>query len=164
MSDGVGQVDTVSVAQGLDRLSLHAIRVTEHTIWLVGEAVDTDGMHGFGEATCSGLEQAVASFFIDAAGRRLRERLGTLPEPDCLARAAAWSGIDQAVADLAARQSSQSLSEYLGLGPAGGHPVSLYANINRGTTDRSPEGFANRARRAAGDGFTAVKIAPFVMP
>lgn len=39
--------------------------------------------------------------------------------------------------------------------------VRLYANINRHVTDRSPEGFARAARQAVGEGFTAVKLAPF---
>ena len=39
--------------------------------------------------------------------------------------------------------------------------VGLYANINRGTLDRSPTGFAARAREVAKRGFDAVKIAPF---
>ena len=37
----------------------------------------------------------------------------------------------------------------------------LYANINRGTTDRSPAGFAARAAEAVALGFGAIKIAPF---
>ncbi len=39
--------------------------------------------------------------------------------------------------------------------------IPLYANINRGTLDRSPAGFAHAAAAAAAAGFTAVKMAPF---
>ncbi len=37
----------------------------------------------------------------------------------------------------------------------------VYANINRATEDRGPEGFARNAMRAVDDGFTGVKLAPF---
>jgi galactonate dehydratase len=37
----------------------------------------------------------------------------------------------------------------------------LYANINRHVTDRSPTGFAQAARQAVDEGFTAIKLAPF---
>ena len=39
--------------------------------------------------------------------------------------------------------------------------VPLYANINRGTLDRSPLGFAATAAAAVDAGFTAIKMAPF---
>lgn len=39
--------------------------------------------------------------------------------------------------------------------------IRLYANINRATTDRTPEGFATNAAAAVADGFDAVKLAPF---
>jgi galactonate dehydratase len=39
--------------------------------------------------------------------------------------------------------------------------VALYANINRMTLDRSPDGFARSARRVSDAGFATVKAAPF---
>ncbi|MFN8511117.1 MAG: mandelate racemase/muconate lactonizing enzyme family protein [Chloroflexia bacterium] len=39
--------------------------------------------------------------------------------------------------------------------------VPLYANINRATDDRTPEGFARNAAAAVAEGFRAVKLAPF---
>ena len=39
--------------------------------------------------------------------------------------------------------------------------IELYANINRGTLDRSPDAFAARATAAVAGGFDAIKIAPF---
>jgi galactonate dehydratase len=39
--------------------------------------------------------------------------------------------------------------------------VRNYANINRSTEERSPEGFAAMAEKAVAAGFTAVKLAPF---
>ena len=37
----------------------------------------------------------------------------------------------------------------------------MYANINRATTERTPAGFAATAKRAVGEGFRAVKAAPW---
>ncbi len=39
--------------------------------------------------------------------------------------------------------------------------IRMYANINRSTEPRTPEGFADMAGRAVGAGFDAVKLAPF---
>ena len=47
------------------------------------------------------------------------------------------------------------------LGTARRTAIPLYANINRRTRDRSPEGFAASARDALKQEFTAIKIAPF---
>src|SRR5262249_5284379 len=39
--------------------------------------------------------------------------------------------------------------------------IRLYANINRSTEPRTPDGFAEMASRAVAAGFDAVKLAPF---
>ncbi|HVJ13459.1 MAG TPA: mandelate racemase/muconate lactonizing enzyme family protein, partial [Burkholderiales bacterium] len=76
-----------------------------------------------------------------------------------LVGAAAFSAIEQATWDVKARKAGRPLVELLG--SAKRDRVALYANINRGTTDRTPGGFASRAREAAALGFKAIKIAPF---
>jgi galactonate dehydratase len=101
--------------------------------------------------------------------------------------ATAFSAVRSAVADALSRRAALSMSQYLraGAGVAGQPPaeVRLYANINRALlshapspaqlgagapanapvvpADRSPDGFAEVARRAVADGFDAVKCAPF---
>lgn len=47
------------------------------------------------------------------------------------------------------------------LGGSNTSEIRLYANINRATTDRTPEGFAANAAEAVAQGFDAVKLAPF---
>ncbi|HVJ24539.1 MAG TPA: enolase C-terminal domain-like protein, partial [Burkholderiales bacterium] len=79
--------------------------------------------------------------------------------PSDLVGAAAFSAIEQATWDVKARKAGRPLAELLG--GAKRDRVALYANINRGTTDRTPGGFAARAREAAALGFQAIKIAPF---
>ncbi len=50
---------------------------------------------------------------------------------------------------------------YTLLGGAIREEIRLYANINRASTDRSPESFAALADGAVAEGFDAVKLAPF---
>jgi galactonate dehydratase len=73
--------------------------------------------------------------------------------------AAAISAIDQALWDVMAQERGESLAK--ALGEPRRTTIGLYANINRGTLDRSPAGFAARATEAVTSGFDAIKIAPF---
>lgn len=71
----------------------------------------------------------------------------------------ALSGLEQALWDI--------LGQHLGVpvhtlfGGATRDRLRLYANINRHVNERTPEGFAKAAAQAAGEGFTAIKLAPF---
>ena len=67
--------------------------------------------------------------------------------------------LEQALWDIRAQQLAVPLHDLLGGAP--GECVPLYANINRGLFDRTPEAFAERAREAAQAGFRGIKCAPF---
>jgi galactonate dehydratase len=125
-------------------------RVTPRTTWVFARVVGENGAVGWGEGTLEGRAAEVAA----AIGSF---RPGPLSND--LVNAAAHSAIEQATWDLKARAAGQPLAELLG--GAKRERVALYANINRGTTDRSPAGFAARAAEAAALGFAAIKIAPF---
>lgn len=71
----------------------------------------------------------------------------------------AVSGIEQALWDLAGK--SIGVPSYQLLGGKCHNRIRLYANINRATLDRSPQGFARNAEKAVSEGFTAIKCAPF---
>ena len=73
--------------------------------------------------------------------------------------ATAVSAVDQALWDLAGKAHGVPVWQLLG-GPHR-EQVRLYANLNRGTHDRSPEGFARAAAAAVEAGFQAVKCTPF---
>jgi galactonate dehydratase len=79
--------------------------------------------------------------------------------PADLAEAAAVSAIDQALWDLHAIDANARLADVLG--GAQRETIAIYANINRRTRLRTPEGFAQSARDALAAGFNALKIAPF---
>jgi galactonate dehydratase len=131
-----------------------SVRVTARTVWTFARLVAQDGSEGWGEASLEGraaeVEAAIRAFTLPVT-------LGAVPAD--LVKAAAHSAVEQALWDLSARNAGRPIAELLG--GARRERVPLYANINRGTTDRSPAGFAARAAEAAALGFGAIKIAPF---
>ena len=71
----------------------------------------------------------------------------------------AVSGIEQALWDLAGK--ALNVPIYQLLGGSCREKLRVYANFNRATWDRTPEGFAQNALKVVADGFTAIKCAPF---
>lgn len=142
-------------------------RVSDKTVWNFVRVDTADGRQGWGEATLQGFAAAVHDHVARLAslleGRNLSSPVDVMEIAGTCGRdtaeAAAISALDQAIADVLAQESGRSLAAALGTPLRG--TVGLYANVNRGTVDRSPAGFASRAREAAGRGFDAVKIAPF---
>jgi galactonate dehydratase len=102
-----------------------------------------------------GREVAEIGSLVDgllAAGRRD----GPAPR---LPLATAVSALEQALWDLRGQQ--VGLPIHALLGGARRRSIPLYANINRGLTERTPEAFGRRAAEALAAGFEAVKCAPF---
>ncbi len=81
------------------------------------------------------------------------------PDAEGQAYHTALSGIEQATWDLAGK--ALNLPSYQLLGGKCRDKIRLYANINRATVERSPDGFARNAEMAVSEGFTAIKCAPF---
>jgi len=143
----------------------HSLRVTPKTCWSFIELEDDAGRVGVGEATLGGREAAM----LKAFERARQDLMGRHPGAVDLSAArgaarslcdfAVVSALDQALHDLLAQAAGVSLAQ--ALGGRRRASVAVYANINRGTTVRSPDGFAARAARAVADGFRAIKIAPF---
>jgi galactonate dehydratase len=148
-------------------LRYRGIAVTPRTNWGFLQAETEDGRTGLGECTLAGQEALMAAEVArldaqlrgaDAANRNRFARL--LPHaPGGLVAATALSALEQALLDLAGQR--DGLPIHAVLGGALRDPVLLYANINRGTDPRTPEGFAKAATGAVADGFAAIKLAPF---
>ncbi|HET7770845.1 MAG TPA: mandelate racemase/muconate lactonizing enzyme family protein [Chloroflexota bacterium] len=154
--------------------------------WVFVVAHGAFGVRGYGEATHSGDDDACARLVRQAWGPalddealpddpngleewvRLASPPGTDPSRDRVA-ATAYSAVETALCDLAARTREVPLWQWLGdadarggpAAPTSAHGIPLYATLNRGIFDRSPAGFADAARRAQAEGFTRVKCAPF---
>lgn len=154
----------------VEKIEIHAIGVSERTVWLVIEAFDTSGRVGVGEATLDSHEDAVIAFVRAAALRLQRRELASVSEvalhagldgaPGGLAYAAAISGIEQALWDLWGQQLHAPVHALMGASiPT---PVRLYANINRALIGgRSASDFADMAAAAVAAGYRIVKCAPF---
>lgn len=143
----------------------HVLRISAKTVWSFVEVIDQSGRHGFGEATLgrreSLMEEALDGLRALVLGRppALVDLAPQRRSGLSLPQYAALSALDQAVCDLAARQQHTTVADWLG----GRHHarLALYANLNRGIRERTPSGFAEQARAAVADGFSAVKVAPF---
>lgn len=153
------------MAEAITNISLIGVRISPKTAWLFLELTGASGLKGLGEATLNGKEEAIAKVAEAHGTRILGEDAGSheavaanLPF-GTLAEAAFSSALLQAMMDLTARVNSQPLAALLG----GRHndAIGLYANINRRTEDRSPEGFAASVQSAVNAGYIAFKIAPF---
>lgn len=144
-------------------VSAQSARVTPRTTWTFARVAAEGGAEGWGEGTleggAAGVAAAIGAWDARLRGREIAPPFDLGPIPDDLVNAAAHSAVDQALWDLAARAAGEPLAALLG--GKRRDAVELYANINRGTIDRSPAGFAARAADAAALSFRAVKIAPF---
>jgi galactonate dehydratase len=143
------------------------LHVNERTNWTFVRVRTDEGVTGVGEASLNGCEP-----LLDACLGQLRPQLvgaalddalpvlATYPHaPDGLVGHAVRSALRQAFVDASARASG--VPAWKLLGGARRDRVPVYANVNRGTRDRSPSGCARSARAAVDLGFRAVKIAPF---
>ena len=141
--------------------------VSEKTNWFFIRVTADNGLSGLGEASLNGYEPAQRAMAEDL-GRdwlglsvdALMPRLRVYPHsPGGLVRASIISATEQALTDLRAKAAGVPVHELLG--GARRSAVKVYANINRGARDRSPEGIARAARQAVALGYHAIKIAPF---
>ena len=143
---------------------LVCVEVAPDTKWLFVEIGVSGGISGWGEASLNQREDEVglaAKYcFPGLIGRRLLPEIifqdltfSNLPD------AAVSSAVMQALQDVSARLAGLSLADYIGQRKR--DKISLYANINRRSRDRSPHGMASSALLALEAGFDAIKIAPF---
>lgn len=150
----------------VETLEVVELRVTERTVWrhVVLRAGDLVGVGEASLGPVADMPQVRAAFELvrghspfDIEGYRQRSR--PLALEGGLLAATAVSAVEQALWDLVGRARQAPVWELLGGRLR--ESVRVYANINRATQPRTPQGFAENAQRAAEDGFTAIKAAPF---
>ena len=143
------------------------VRATGRTTWIFVRLSTNDGMTGLGEASMgrrTGMPE-LARYFDMVRDRspfeieRYRQNGRATAASGDRVEATAFSAIEQAQWDLVGRALGAPVYDLTG--GALRHDLPAYANINRATSDRTPEGFAANARQAAADGFRAIKAAPF---
>jgi galactonate dehydratase len=157
-------------------VDLLPIRATARTVWLIvrlrtdagltglGEASDAFGFANTTTADAAAMRAQIRVFFDLIDGRSPFEVEAYRQKGEPIARgglvaATAFSAIEQALWDLAGQ--ALDVPAYVLFGGKVRDTLPVYANINRATSPRSPAGFAAAARRAASDGFRALKAAPF---
>lgn len=152
------------------------VRATVRTVWLfvrlrtdagltgLGEASDAFGFANTTRADARQMEGELRGFFELIDGRspfdiEAYRRGGWRRASQGLVPATAFSAVEQALWDLAGQ--ALDVPTYTLFGGRTRDTLPAYANINRATTMRTPAGFAATARRAAAEGFRALKAAPF---
>ena len=141
--------------------------------WIFVRLHTDAGLSGLGEASQSGNDQLVCAALrqlgdsllgldptqVEVLWERMVRTRDVFSGDTGRIGATAISAVDQAAWDIAGKALGVPVWQLLG----GRHrdQVWLYANLNRGTRERSPEGFARAARGAVDAGFTAVKATPF---
>ncbi|MFG1912185.1 enolase C-terminal domain-like protein [Kribbella sp. NPDC048928] len=124
-----------------------------------------DGIRGVGELSDGGpldvVLEAAQTVRSSIIGLSLEQARVELARPaDSFLWSTVRGGFASALADLTARRDGLAVSESLGLGAP--RPVRLYANLNRRFGGDGAETIVAEAVRAAGNGFSAVKVAPFL--
>ena len=141
--------------------------VSSKTIWRHVVLRTDTGLTGIGEATLNSadqnFDQRLGEFASHLIGQDVFDAGAWSTQPNghmSMADRAMCSAASQALWDL--RGQIRGVPVYKALRDAAdAATISMYANINRMTESRLPQEFADNAQRAAGDGFDAVKIAPF---
>ncbi len=141
------------------------LRITGKTVWTFLRLETQDGRVGWGEATIANGDDVLR----EVAGRVLPALRGEpvdlglveklRPAEPSLAEAAFVSSLDMALLDLQGQAAGRPVHALLG--DLVRRDIPLYANINRRTAPRTPEGFAASAGVAIAAGYTIFKLAPF---
>ena len=150
-------------------LEIFRIKVNRRGDWVIPRLQTSAGVTGMGDASQSSddkrMLEFLSQFFSAIKGQSIYavERLRGIGMPEAqrsgLPAAVAMSALEQCLWDILGKVHGVPVYDLLGgrIQPR----IRLYANINRSTDPRTPDGFAAMASRAVGAGFDAIKLAPF---
>ncbi|HJN44995.1 MAG: mandelate racemase/muconate lactonizing enzyme family protein [Vicinamibacterales bacterium] len=159
----------VAASRGLriSSMELIVVRATMRTTWLFVRLSTNQGLTGLGEASLGRrtefpelepffeLVRDESPFQIEQYRQRGWDRASSGDRVS----ATAFSALEQAQWDLVGKALGAPVCDLFGGRLRDALPV--YANINRATANRMPDGFAANARAAAEEEFDAIKAAPF---
>ena len=158
-------------------LELLPMRATARTVWLfvrlgtdagltgLGEASDAFGFANTSKQNAAQMESELRAMFRLVEGKSPLEIAAYRREGERLAAgrglipATAYSAIEQALWDLSGK--ALDVPTYALLGGKLRDSLPVYANVNRATQPRTPQGFASSALAAVKQGFRSVKAAPW---
>jgi galactonate dehydratase len=159
---------------GLSRLTVKGlevfrVKVNHRGNWTIARLQTSGGITGLGDASQSGKDDQTLVYlkqFSDLLKGRsifdvewLRKKTAPAIHEYGKPAAVAASALDQCLWDLQGQ--ALSVPAYDLFGGRIQERIRLYANINRSTEDRTPQGFARMADKAIAASFDAVKLAPF---
>ena len=156
-------------------ITYRVLHVSAKTNWSFVQVRTGEGISGWGECSLNGWEplqrEYASSWWPGLIGTEVGDvaaagALCTIHQhsPGGLVAHSVKSATEQALQDALAQARGVPLWQLFG--PAMRSDVAVYANINRATQPRTPQGFAASALTAVAQGYRAVKLAPFdgVMP
>ena len=151
----------------IDRFEIVTVQVSARTTWLHVLLHTNLGLVGVAEASLGNRRELpeLGQFFALVKDRPVpdvetfRRRGRSMAARGGLRAATAFSAIEHALWDLAGK--AEGVPAHALLGERVRDDVLLYGNINRMTSERTPDGFAASAERAVAAGFRALKAAPF---
>jgi galactonate dehydratase len=145
------------------------VKVNKRGDWTILRLQTSGGVTGLGDASQSGKDNQtltyIKQFVALLRGQSIFAiewfRRATAPVVAQYGRPAevAASALEQCLWDIQGK--ALSVPTYDLFGGRIQERIRLYANINRSTEDRTPEGFARMAEKATAASFDAVKLAPF---
>jgi galactonate dehydratase len=161
----------------ITKFEIVPMRATQRTVWVflrlstdagltgLGEASDAFGFNNTTKQDSARMESEVRTFFRLIEGKSPLEIAAYRAQGEPLVTgrglpaATAYSAIEQALWDLAGKV--LDVPTHTLFGGKLRDTLPTYANVNRATRPRTPQGFAAAAKAAVQDGFRAVKAAPF---
>lgn len=166
---GVPAVAKIAAKSVIADLNLFRVHINKRGDWLIPRLKTQNGLSGLGDASQSGNDAQTTAWlkrYADLLKGRSpfdiswfrQASLAGIAEGGKPAAVAA-SALEHALWDLQGQ--ALGLPVYELLGGRVQERIRLYANINRSSDPRTPDGFAAMASRAVADGFDAFKLAPF---
>lgn len=151
-------------------IEVQIVRVNARGNWVLVRTHTNTGVTGVGDASHGGSD-ADKIKYLSLFGPLLKgrsvfdvEAFRLLAEPAIFAGGGTAAAISMSALEMSLWDIQGKLAGVPAYALFGGllkDRVRNYANINRSTTDRTPDGFARGAARAVAAGFDAVKLAPF---
>jgi galactonate dehydratase len=150
-------------------IEVFRVKVNHRGNWTLVRLKTNGGISGLGDASQSGKDDQTLVYlkqFSDLLKGRsifevewLRKVTAPVIAQGGVPAAVAASALDQCLWDIQGK--AFSVPVYDLFGGRIQERIRIYANINRSTEDRTPDGFARMAEKAVSAGFDAVKLAPF---
>ena len=153
----------------VSKLETFRVKVNHHGNWILVRLTTSAGVTGIGEASHGNADETplryLRQYFELLKDRSVHDieayRAAVFPLATREGQAAivAASALEHCLWDIRGKVLGVPVYELFGgrVQPR----IRNYANINRSTEPRTPEGFARMAERAVAAGFDAVKLAPF---